>query len=164
MQKISLYNSGKIRFVAIALCILWAALIFSMSNEVATDSAERSDGITRTIISLLSENFEILDKEEQDAIVDATEHIVRKIAHFCIFGVLGVLVAFASLGFDALCKLHFARSVFAGFLYAVSDELHQYFVPGRGPGLIDVLIDTAGVICGTAMLIFMAKLILRRKR
>lgn len=35
-----------------------------------------------------------------------------------------------------------------GFLYACSDELHQYFVPGRSCQFKDVLIDTFGVITG----------------
>lgn len=35
-----------------------------------------------------------------------------------------------------------------GFLYAVSDEIHQYFVPGRAMQARDVLIDTAGVLLG----------------
>ena len=30
------------------------------------------------------------------------------------------------------------------FLYSVSDEVHQYFVPGRACRLLDVVIDTAG--------------------
>jgi VanZ family protein len=35
-----------------------------------------------------------------------------------------------------------------GFLYAVSDEIHQYFVPGRAMQARDVLIDTSGVLLG----------------
>lgn len=35
-------------------------------------------------------------------------------------------------------------SVLISFLYAVSDEYHQSFVPGRGPAFRDVLIDTIG--------------------
>ena len=30
------------------------------------------------------------------------------------------------------------------FLYAVSDEIHQSFVPGRACRLLDILIDTSG--------------------
>ncbi len=30
------------------------------------------------------------------------------------------------------------------FLYAISDELHQYFVPGRACRLLDIFIDTSG--------------------
>jgi len=34
-------------------------------------------------------------------------------------------------------------AVLAAALYAVSDEFHQQFVPGRGAGMTDVLLDTA---------------------
>ena len=39
----------------------------------------------------------------------------------------------------------------AGFLYAVSDEIHQTFVPGRSGEVGDVLIDTFGVLIGVCM-------------
>lgn len=42
----------------------------------------------------------------------------------------------------------FATSIIIGIIYATSDEIHQAFVPGRGPLLTDVLIDTMGVILG----------------
>ena len=35
-----------------------------------------------------------------------------------------------------------------GALYAASDEFHQSFVPGRGPSIIDVGIDSLGVFTG----------------
>ena len=37
-------------------------------------------------------------------------------------------------------------------LYAVSDEIHQIFVPGRGPLVTDVLIDTVAGLIGIALL------------
>ena len=39
-----------------------------------------------------------------------------------------------------------------GTLYAVSDEVHQYFVPGRSCELRDMLIDACGVAVGAAAL------------
>jgi VanZ family protein len=39
-------------------------------------------------------------------------------------------------------------------LYAVSDEIHQSFVPGRGPWAVDVGIDAAGAFLG----LFLARL------
>jgi len=36
-------------------------------------------------------------------------------------------------------------------LYAVSDEVHQLFVPGRGRQVRDVLIDSAGAIVGIGL-------------
>ena len=35
-----------------------------------------------------------------------------------------------------------------GVTYAASDEFHQSFVPGRGPSIIDVGIDSLGVLTG----------------
>ncbi len=40
-------------------------------------------------------------------------------------------------------------SVLFCILYAASDELHQYFVPGRACRLFDVGVDTAGILFGT---------------
>ena len=38
--------------------------------------------------------------------------------------------------------------MFAGFIYACSDEFHQAFVPGRVGQFSDVLIDMIGVLVG----------------
>lgn len=42
-------------------------------------------------------------------------------------------------------------------LYAVTDEVHQAFIPGRGPRVSDVLIDTAGSITGILITKFIVK-------
>ena len=41
-----------------------------------------------------------------------------------------------------------------GILYAMSDEFHQSFSPGRSPKVTDVYIDTLGVIVGALLVIF----------
>ena len=45
-------------------------------------------------------------------------------------------------------KLLFGISIVVGLIYAITDEFHQSFVPGRGPSVTDVCIDTAGVFAG----------------
>ena len=40
-----------------------------------------------------------------------------------------------------------------GLVYAISDEFHQTFIPGRSGELRDVLIDTTGVICEIAIVL-----------
>ncbi|MEM3043787.1 MAG: VanZ family protein, partial [Thermoplasmata archaeon] len=47
-------------------------------------------------------------------------------------------------------KVSLALSTLFIFLYAISDEVHQYFVPMREASVIDVLIDTAGGLIGVA--------------
>ena len=44
-------------------------------------------------------------------------------------------------------------------LYAASDEIHQAFVPGRGPSVFDVLLDFCGAVTGTVFLLGIYKLI-----
>ena len=51
-------------------------------------------------------------------------------------------------------------SLIVGFLYASSDEFHQYFIPGRGAMVTDVLIDTLGVSFGIALVLTIKKLYL----
>ena len=39
-------------------------------------------------------------------------------------------------------------------IYSLFDEFHQYFVPGRFPGLVDILLNTCGVVCTTVLFYF----------
>jgi VanZ like protein len=66
--------------------------------------------------------------------------VLRKIAHTGEYAVLGALLLRAT----ASARLALAL----GVLYAVSDEVHQTFVPGRAGSPVDVAIDAVGVACG----------------
>jgi VanZ family protein len=66
--------------------------------------------------------------------------VLRKLAHAAEFAVLGALLARAT---DRA-----GLAVVLGVLYAVSDEVHQSFVPGRLGSPVDVAIDAAGVAVG----------------
>jgi VanZ family protein len=68
--------------------------------------------------------------------------VLRKIAHAAEFALLGLLLARATS--------RPAVALALGALYAVSDEVHQSFVPGRVGSPLDVLLDTAGVAVGVA--------------
>jgi VanZ family protein len=73
--------------------------------------------------------------------------LLKKVGHALAFGTLAWLYLRALRGrFTAVTTL---RLVSAGLamLYAVSDEYHQTFVPGRKGRLFDVGVDTAGVWC-----------------
>jgi VanZ family protein len=66
--------------------------------------------------------------------------VLRKIAHAAEYAVLGALL---------LRALRSELPAFAaGVAYAISDEVHQHFVPGRRGAPLDVLIDAVGVGVG----------------
>lgn len=77
------------------------------------------------------------------------EGILRKIAHFIEFACLGSLLCwlFSMLGKPKVVPLLCAVAV------ACVDELIQCLVPGRGPGILDVLLDSVGAACGMAVLL-----------
>lgn len=75
--------------------------------------------------------------------------LLRKIAHFAEFGSLGLLLCWR-LGMQ---KKPAVLALLGGFAAACMDETIQIFVPGRGPGVLDVVIDTCGVACGILLLI-----------
>ena len=66
--------------------------------------------------------------------------VLRKIAHAAEFAVLGFLLVRALGGEWAALAL--------GIAYAVSDEVHQHFVPGRLGSPLDVAIDVVWVAVG----------------
>ena len=75
--------------------------------------------------------------------------LLRKIAHFTEFATLGMLLTWRS-GMLQKGKL---RPLAWGFAAACVDETIQRFVPDRGPSLMDVGIDTCGVITGMLLLL-----------
>lgn len=48
------------------------------------------------------------------------------------------------------------------FLYALSDEIHQYFVPGRACRVFDVIVDTSGSVFFCLMYLVYNKIFKKR--
>lgn len=70
------------------------------------------------------------------------DFMVKKLGHFLAYGALALLALRAVLN----GKRPYLTAAFIVFLYALSDEFHQTFVPGRNGTPVDVLIDMAGVL------------------
>ena len=67
--------------------------------------------------------------------------ILRKIAHMAEYAILFMLLTRA-------WQKPWKYSLIISICYALSDEFHQSFVPGRVMGLADICFDTAGVFIG----------------
>ena len=70
---------------------------------------------------------------------------VDKVAHFGAYALLAWLLAFAA----GRSRLPIALAVVLGLLYGATDEIHQSFVPGRSPDVLDWFADAAGVAAAT---------------
>jgi VanZ family protein len=73
------------------------------------------------------------------------DFVLRKLAHMFVFGVLTYLIA-GSLERDQRPYLLFV--IIAALVYALIDEVHQSFIPGRYGTPRDILIDSIGVYFG----------------
>lgn len=75
--------------------------------------------------------------------------VVKKGAHFLVYGLLGLLLmrALVAEGMDARRASYLAIALAAG--YALTDEFHQAFVPGRTVSGIDIGLDLAGAAAFT---------------
>ena len=116
-----------------ALSLLYTFVIFSFSLMPGHDSAGLSGRIAMFIMNTLrlSVSFEEL------------HHLIRKLAHFSEYGVLGILVYHAAKNSLPADKVMPAILLY-GIAAASIDETIQLFVPQRAGAITDVLIDLSG--------------------
>ena len=137
------------------LVILWMALIFFLSHQPAIESNQLSSGIIKRI-------YDIIKMIAPDIRLDleSLNHIIRKLAHFGVYMILGFLLA-NGLRYNKKSRINaILLALLICILYAISDEIHQIFIPGRSGQVSDVLIDSLGGLVGIVLL----DLLRRRKR
>lgn len=131
------------RTVRIVLAVfLWllaaacAGCIFWLSSKDGNQSQNMSDSVRGILMKLFGPLL--------------NSFIVRKFAHFFEYAVLGFLIGCALF----LSRRRFSpiTAVICSALYSISDEIHQYFVPGRACRIFDVGVDTLGALTGTLIL------------
>jgi VanZ family protein len=139
-------------YIKYALLFGWLLVIFLLSNEPATASSERSGAIV--------EVFKTLGTSLPN---DVLTFITRKLAHIIAYFVLGILMFLVVRAYTPKVHKAILLSVLFVFLYAMTDEFHQTFVPGRSGEVRDVLIDTSAGAFGVLLMYYMSTLNAKRK-
>lgn len=130
----------------LTLLIGWMLLIFLFSNDTGEVSTKKSDGlIIGTIEFLLERDLTDAEKEKWIGYLVVP---VRKVAHVITYFILGYLMISLLKEFRLIDKRTFIFAIILCILYSISDEVHQYFVPGRSGEVVDVGIDTIGSCLG----------------
>ena len=150
--------------VLIVLLFLIYVMIFNFSAEDATASSGVSQKVTKWLLQIyykLQGNTGGLTVVIPAGEVDEAEAVIRKLAHFTEYMLVGLLSLWIWLLWKAK-RLRCSAFVLAQLVISASlDELHQYFVPGRYASIRDVLIDTAGGLTGM-LLVLMVSLCIRK--
>lgn len=144
-----------IRGILIIALIAIFVTIFGFSNQNAETSSGLSRKVTNFVVEIIPK-IKDMPEQQKEEVTNRVEKVVRKIAHYSIYTLVGMLL----MGLMSTYKLkeldRIAVSLIIGMIYASTDEIHQAFVPGRGPLITDVILDTLGVLTG----IFISMLIL----
>lgn len=147
------------RFISVALLLGWMLMIFFLSNETAAVSSQTSGGFSKLLFSLLYPPFREMPSPEQQELVSGASFIIRKLAHFTIYGILGVLALLSVISYGRLSYiLRCSSALLICAAYAAFDEWHQTFIDGRSGELRDVILDSCGaltfiIIAGTVIYI-----------
>ena len=154
-------NKKAVIFWALTFVIM--AIIFHFSSQTALESTGVSNSFSEKIIRILQPVTKITEEEIPSA-VEAMDGMIRVVAHYSVFLLLGTTCYLAA--YFTKRNQHIYKSLYSVGIctaYALLDEIHQFFVPGRSFQLSDILTDTAGIITGTAIVIGIIILIKRKK-
>ena len=162
-------NKKKIKYVKCIIAIICCIIIFSFSAVPATASTKQSKGLTYNVIKLLNGNK--LSERDLEKLTKKINPVIRKIAHFSIYMILAIFtyMFIEELNIKSKSKKEHLRKnilytcIFC-IIYAIFDEIHQIYVPGRTGKVIDVVIDTLGSCMGIAILLLNNSLKIIRKK
>ncbi len=123
---------------------LWAALIFSVSGD--KKSSHHSSRIIEPIVRWLIPDI-------SDEAVQSTVFAIRKAAHVTEYAVLALLLWLGLRGPKLTRAPGWPEKIAlwawgGAVLFAISDEIHQRYVPGRQGTVLDVIIDSIGAAVG----------------
>lgn len=152
-----------IRGVLIIALIAIFVTIFGFSNQNSETSAGLSQKVTNFIVEMIPAINDMPESDKEN-VVDRIESVVRKIAHYSIYTLVGILLMSLMSTYKIKELDRLAVSLIIGVIYASTDEIHQAFVPGRGPLVADVILDSMGVLTGIFIVILVYKIICKMCR
>lgn len=169
------------KILFLILIIINCITIFYFSNQVADNSSASSGRVVNFVMKVLPQ-FKNMEEHQKEHIAnEILQPIVRKMAHFSIYTLLG----FLTINFTLTCEKQNSTyytdeqcsplqlkkvrnksilySWLFGTLYAISDEIHQLFIPGRSCEFRDICIDSLGVLMGITIMIIVIKIFTKIK-
>jgi VanZ family protein len=139
--------------------------IFYMSSNNGQISHEQSN----KVVNIIENTQEKLETKAEDKTITSNsqvnkntvkiqqaeennlDHIIRKNAHAFMYMVLAFLVSSIFFAYSKRGKYAIIYILFICLFYAVTDEFHQSFIPGRTSLVSDVLVDFCGALIGLAI-------------
>ena len=128
-------NKKKINIKIIILRIFLVIMLlctFGMIFGFSGQDAKKSSSVSRMVTEAITKNIKSIQEKpekEKQSILSRIEKIIRKIAHFSIYTIVGFLLMALFETFNIKEIDRFTTSLIIGVVYASSDEIHQCFTP-----------------------------------
>lgn len=136
------------RGLLIGIWLIWMGVIFYFSTKT-WGGAETKSWLDRLLTLYLPPVRELLTPSDLGEI----NHIIRKLAHFTEYAILTTLGYWGwAKGVGKAPHLALRITLAVSILFAISDEFHQRFVPGRTSMLTDVFVDCFGAAVAALIL------------
>lgn len=132
-------------YIGYLLVILWMGVIFYFSSRSGDISAAQSNGLKDVLKDSAPGIYSVIDTMAKSGVKIFS---IRKLAHMFLYMMLTVLLYIPTKGVFEKYKLSLGITTGVSITYAVLDEVHQLFVPGRSGQIQDVMIDGIGIIVG----------------
>lgn len=132
-----------------AVCLVLTALVLVFIWGNSCLPAEQSAAFSRWLRNRIGPLLGLSADTDPGS---AGPSVLRKLAHFTEFCWLGLCLSWLMHMLRTRKSEIFLFAVSAGVTAACIDECIQLFVPGRGPGWLDVGIDTAGLLLGIGVI------------
>lgn len=118
------------RSVLLLLVIIWMITVFILSHQPAEVSSNTSGNTIRFIIEYIPilKEFNNIQKEE---LIEILQPIARKLAHLSIYILGGLLLFTYTNSYNITETKKIAISTLIGIIYAITDEIHQLFIPRK---------------------------------
>ncbi|CCZ18429.1 MAG: PssD/Cps14F family polysaccharide biosynthesis glycosyltransferase [Clostridium sp.] len=146
-----------IRYILIICIIVLCCKIFALSSQDGGVSAGTSRQFTEILLKTLG-------LECNDRTIEIINPVIRKVAHFSVYMLLGFLTMCTCETFKWQRVYKFDFSTMFAFVFACSDELHQRLVPGRSGEFADVCLDTVGAMLGVLIVLAIALICVQIKK
>lgn len=116
-----------LRIICTILSIIWMISVFCFSHQPSDESKNTSSFITEKIVTIFYGNS--LSEEEIEVMIQELDPIIRKLAHYTLYMIGGILVASAMVTYNIMLKNKIILTQIICTVYAILDEIHQYFIP-----------------------------------
>ncbi|TEB08187.1 VanZ like family protein [Pelotomaculum schinkii] len=132
--------------------LLWMLAIYLLSAQPAGLSNANSKGIvTRVVDTTVKLTKAKITEPQKLELIERINSVAREYMHGVVFLVLGLLAQNAAAQSGARGMKAIAISLAICVAYAVTDEIHQLYVPGRAFQVSDIAMDAVGSMMGIGL-------------